>query len=805
MRLKYRFRGVDGERLFLLGGKTSIDPWHSRVEITWRGEGHGQLVFLVVDASGEHHSFGPCPSTQCTEWLRWDVDLRGDGRAHWGGDGDGVLSFPLRRVGFVVWPDSVLLRSGSDAGSTEIKSIAVMSPGAAARQSLGEAAQRHREGLRSLGHLPLSVAQLIGERLRDGLRHLVSLERTVRSHHPDLSLWSRTLEQLETRRRRLAGWLELFDVTRVSIAQLHNAQIHNAQIHNAPRNDASEARAVVVTAHAADHRVRSGTWPALRKDSGSTTIHLWTMRGGVATVQIAVHTLEDLASVDLIVSPLEAATTTTAAAEPSLCVEWSAVEEARVDTGDLETPSCSLWPDALRPEAAVRVAADCSRAFWISVDVPTMTRSGIYEGVLCLSVDEVVHTVFRLRLEVLDVRLGERPGLKTLMGLDACAVGRFYGQSTLDPQTLERWVGFLARRRVHGDPLVGSCNWWHPPEAPQEPSPPAVRRIQQQSFGMVWAARASNRMLLLDDSKRREVEERWLAELPRWAAEVEGKGHEACTYLYTYDEPGAEDYRRIRPFLAACRRLAPGLKVVLTFYRDDPTIELAPFVDVWCPHLAWVEAHPQRVKDLQASGSEVWWYLTDDAPPFPSLRLEASSLHQRVLFWQTFYFGFTGLLHWESCHWHRNIDRRPRWPMRRWLASEVLEGIRCGSGNGSLLYPGPGKRPLSSLRLESVCQGSEDYDLLCLLDRRLRRGGLSADAAARARQLLDLSDLIESVSRFETDPEIYASRRRAIAEFLHHHPTINDPAGDRHAMREVFDLRQIRARAEGLGEPLPSS
>ncbi len=808
LRLSYRFENQPGERVLLLGPPLTVTPLHHWVDIEWShraqppanssvtppesasraSEATIQLVLLVEDDGGELYSYGPCPHSGGA----WQVDLKGLHRASWGGDGDGALTFPLRRAGFVLWPATDGLPNPPAVGELTIDHLCFVTPMGHLAETMCRLLRRLRDLRRGLSALPKRVEELLTIRLEQHRKSLVAAHRALSNLHPEAPDPTLVRHRAEVTVRRLEAWLELRRAA-------------------PPRGPAAEMAAVAVAMPEFIKQPRSSL-PRLGPADDPTRLDLWAPKGGMAAAQIVLHSLEELTEVDLVVARCEDRDDSGVAAHiawfTARAIEIQATSEGSSPTSGEVPGRTDPWPDALCPRTPLGLAADTSRVFWIRIEVPAHSRPGLMLGLVSLRIAGAVLTTFEMRLRILDPELPQRPSLPVLVGLDDHAVARFYGRRELDGASLERWIEFLARRRLHADPLVGSCNWWHAPQIPRGPSSPAILRRQKQRFGLLWAARASNRLLELDGTFPSTAEQHWLDQLPRWAAQVESQRGEARVFLYTYDEPGAELYGRIEPFLAACRRRAPRLEVVLTFFRDDPTVALAPYVDVWCPHVAWVARHPDRIRELRRRGASLWWYLTDDAPPFPSLRLEAAPLHQRILFWLTFHYDFGALLYWETCHWHRNMDQRPHWPASPWRAQQTLDGVLRGSGNGNLLYPGPELEPYSSLRLETLQLGSQDHELLSRLASELQRGRLSAQAARQAQRLLDLSDLITEVDDFVTDPRLYETRRRAIAELLHrgaanHHKAANHHReGDSYAMRKCLDPGQIRAREEGLGKPL---
>jgi len=68
--------------------------------------------------------------------------------------------------------------------------------------------------------------------------------------------------------------------------------------------------------------------------------------------------------------------------------------------------------------------------------------------------------------------------------------------------------------------------------------------------------------------------------------------------------------------------------------------------------------------------------------------------------------------------------------------------------------------------LEILREGAEDYEYLWMLRDAMGKKRVPAALRVKAQKLLDLSDLIQDVTRYEVAPARYLSRRRAIAEML---------------------------------------
>jgi Glycoside hydrolase 123, catalytic domain len=246
------------------------------------------------------------------------------------------------------------------------------------------------------------------------------------------------------------------------------------------------------------------------------------------------------------------------------------------------------------------------------------------------------------------------------------------------------------------------------------------------------------------------------------------RGWAARAYLQGYDEPPLDPkvLAEIKRFYDLARQGWPGLRTLITAPSQTHTA-LRKSVGIWCPlSIHYTEEEAAKRRKL---GEEVWWYVcSTPTAPWANFYLDQPGAAHRVLFWQTFARRSDGLLYWGVNHWPA-FDARTTKPApadKRWPA--VPWGDHGRNGDGYLLYPGP-DGPLTSLRLEIMRDGVEDYDALRMLDELLRKKGDQVPAAVRdrARQALTISpDVFASMTRYPADAGAMVKRRRAVNELI---------------------------------------
>ena len=182
-----------------------------------------------------------------------------------------------------------------------------------------------------------------------------------------------------------------------------------------------------------------------------------------------------------------------------------------------------------------------------------------------------------------------------------------------------------------------------------------------------------------------------------------------------------------------------------------------------------VEFRPQQTK-----GDEVWWYVCcGPGKPYANLMIEWPAIDHRVLLWQNWKHDVTGFSYWGLCVWRDNLEGDKRWPEAKWNpATWRNQAGAAHNGDGQLIYPGPDRLPLSSIRLENLRDGIEDYEYFWLLRDAVRRLK-EADAEqhrpliAEAEKALAIDGaVVKDLTHFTDDPRLLRETRATIARLI---------------------------------------
>ena len=216
----------------------------------------------------------------------------------------------------------------------------------------------------------------------------------------------------------------------------------------------------------------------------------------------------------------------------------------------------------------------------------------------------------------------------------------------------------------------------------------------------------------------------------------------------------------------------PELRLMQTFYKDQPVAVLDDVLDVWAPNTA--RYRQAEFQAQQAKGDEVWWYVCcGPGKPYANLMIEWPANDHRLLLWQNWKHDVTGLLYWGLCVWRDNLEGEKRWPEAKWNpATWRNQAGQAHNGDGQLIYPGPDRSPLSSIRLENLRDGIEDYEYFWLLRgavARLRKADAEKHRSliAEAEKALAVDDaVVKDLTHFTDDPRLLRKTRAAIARLI---------------------------------------
>jgi hypothetical protein len=427
------------------------------------------------------------------------------------------------------------------------------------------------------------------------------------------------------------------------------------------------------------------------------------------------------------------------------------------------------YPDPLMDFQPFDLSAGALQPVWVTVRVPPAAEPGEYRGNIIIAPGNAPGTTVPLIVQVWDFPLPRTTHLKTAFALFETEIAAWNGWKELPQETRRQWYEFLLERRINPTNIYSMD-----PVPPENLMPLCAKRgLNAYNLGVFDSGDFDDRHRL---NRRIEFLRGYTARLKQ-ASLLSG------AYIYGFDEVQPDRYHQLKAVYGAIRAALPDLPRACTV---RPNKDLAGFVDIWVP----LTAHYDRAAAdaRRARGEEVWWYICcGPSHPYANWFIDYPAIEPRLLFWMTWKYGVTGFLYYSLNMWHTNraaeglpdylqahddedalkaIQAGLRWPQVPW---NTFTFDRF-NGDGHLVYPGAGGKPLSSIRLECIRDGIEDYEYLWLLADLTQRleeqnpPGPHRALVEQSRALLGVnSKVVRDLTHYTHDAEALSAERERIA------------------------------------------
>lgn len=481
------------------------------------------------------------------------------------------------------------------------------------------------------------------------------------------------------------------------------------------------------------------------------------------------------------------------------------------------------WPDPLLPlDGPVDLAAGKNQPFWVRVYVPKDAAAGVYSGEIELKAAGWEGAV-PLEVEVFDFTLPDRMTCQAALGFDpTCTViDSYHGATAKEDREVLAQLYLREFSEHHISPYENDnrllyprleYTWPNVPadggEVPEEEleevfrpefnwdtwDPEMTRIIDTYHFnafrlfapglgaGEAW----SSNLLTHYGEDTPEFKTAFKAWYSAVQEHFRKKGWLDKAFIYWFDEPTAEQYEFCIKYNLMMKEAAPDLQRMLT---EQVEPELIGGPNLWCPVSHYYNheaAEPRRL-----AGDRFWWYVcSTPMAPYATLFIDHPATEMRVWLWQTWQRKINGLLIWDTIWWTSNAaypDRlqNPYEDPMNWCP--IMEGsvgvgdkIAWGNGGGLLLYPPlaavDGSHgfpildpPVTSLRMEMLRDGIEDYEYLTILRdliAEMEAQGGETDLAVY-RDLLEVpGSITASMMEITWEPAPIESHREAVARAI---------------------------------------
>jgi hypothetical protein len=505
--------------------------------------------------------------------------------------------------------------------------------------------------------------------------------------------------------------------------------------------------------------------------NGSKAVELWGARNQHVSAQLALRSASLLTEVSAECGPLKNAS---GAAISS--VQVNPVGYVVVATHSEDTPAEELvgeapgwYPDVL-PDFPMEVKSNRTASVWVTIHVPAEAAPGLYRGTLSVRSGQALIAQAEIRLNVVEAIVPKERNLRVTNWLTFADRGcrQFFEASQFSPEwwtlvenvarvmgehrqsviitslpllirpyveggqihfdfsNFDRWVEIFRNKggftHIEGSHLLDRAGGYNEP--------------LQVSVFLLEKGKVQNVDLLPDDPRAAAALIAFLSALNR---HLEEKGWKSIYLQHVLDEPHGSEPAYYAKFTGLIRKHLPGVPTIDAIDADHLAPEVAQNSDIWVPILGRFDNKADLLQQRIKEGHEVWFYTC----LFPRGRymnrlIDFPLIKTRLLHWLNFQQNLTGFLHWGGNYW------TPQ-PMKNTQPVINMNETYLPPGDAFVVYPDKAHLSLySSIRLEAMREGIEDYELLRSLAQR---------NPAEARRIVDqairsFTEYVRDVSTF---------------------------------------------------------
>ena len=411
-------------------------------------------------------------------------------------------------------------------------------------------------------------------------------------------------------------------------------------------------------------------------------------------------------------------------------------------TDEVLRPAPAFFPDPLFETFPYTLPPNRTDAIWVTVYAPASAKPGTYRGELAIQAGTARVAAGSFQVQVADAAVPARQTLRvtnwfntspehfanfyTLSGsadddrywtllANIAAVMAAHRQNviltpvmelttprvegtnlTYDFSRLDRWVETFEKAGIpiiEGGHLLSRVSGYQTP-------------IRVPAY-VIENGKPVVAKLTADDPRAEAYLHSYLSAL---YAHLQARGWTKRYLQHIHDEPHGDERPIYNRFAKLIRGELPGVPTVDAVSLDQDLSFFAEVADIWVPVLGSFDNQMDKIRAHTSAGGQAWFYTCI----FPQGRYlnrftDLPLIKTRLLHWLNFRYGFSGFLHWGGNYWSREpFDN---------VQPVINDGLTLlPAGDNAIVYPWPEKYSVhSSIRLEAMREGIEDYELLVAL------------------------------------------------------------------------------------------
>ena len=559
------------------------------------------------------------------------------------------------------------------------------------------------------------------------------------------------------------------------------------------------------------------------------------LKGETESIQLMITAQEDVSAFNVTVGDLVSSGNKTISSKNIEIFAEKYIETTKPSVENPRTANMYIgyYPDALIPidrcvkKKENKIQSGHNQGIWFNVNVPKDAESGDYEAKVTLTVNGE-ETEIPLKLHVYNVNMPEEMHNVNSFGLWYHYIK--YGEGDkITEDTYSNYYWYLANKRItpayipfEGCDLgIAYC--------PEDTDAYAAALVEYANNGIVSGYALPCNPVTAKGEEYSIIDKDMLVKLLTSMVNKNialRENGDATTdlfkkaYIYAgniIDEPRDEQAEQVKLCDKAIIDAKNQVKDLLNDYPDlqeslvalkhvvtiTPKVTESLFegddttggIQTWCPYIS--EFHSQNFLNWtqerldstgRMNGEDFWWYnCVEPENPFPSYQLDDNLISTRVMEWMKYDYNISGHIYWSVNFWYKclSFSGGGKYTLRDlWNDPNTFEKA---NGDGHLIYPGGTyalKTPISTLRLESIREGNEDYEYLWLFEQKIAQLNEEKDTSYDCDKILEsfYSRLYDGVIP-KTDTNEFKAVRSEILQLLD--KICNDPEGAIESLNKI--------------------
>lgn len=544
-------------------------------------------------------------------------------------------------------------------------------------------------------------------------------------------------------------------------------------------------------------------YPELMAERDST-VRMYCVRNDVETAQLMITSSGNIASFDFVMGDLKNEKgDILAASNLNIYVPWY----VEVMESYIAEAYNGYYPDALVPLENYKmrnenfIHAGMNQALWFEANIPEDQAAGVYTGTGELDLDGVKYQV-PFEITIYDAALPNANNVPTMFGVWYDYIAQ--GEGTYSAELASAYYDFLLSKRISpmkADPtkwILGNeydafIDWLvdFAVENPMVSAYSLPYAMETYDLGLIVGKEGVNKLLIQMAEKNVELRQAGNTEIDLFK--------KAVFYLGgIVDEPSGIGLQRVRD----CDKIITDAKLYVAenYFKDQypdlyescislPHLVTTAYtpdligtdevggVQTWCGQAqTWHsesqrEALAARRESTDRTGGEGTWWYTCEQPrnPFVNFHMDDDTLNTRTIFWMMHEYDVEGMIYW-AINWYNTDDV---WTTPVNYLSAVGDGMLCYPGSKYGIFG-----PISTLRLENLREGEEDYECLLMIENAIlaynQANGTDYDPVELMYWLYE--GLYEGVIPERDNAAGFAEQRKAMLEVLAQFTTDPDAA-----------------------------